>query len=109
MKNKHLTRYVTPRKFILIVYDISATLVAALLSLFVFYFERDIPEVVMQAFKNSWFIYLIVGGIIFYLIGFFDQMWAFASFPQYVLDNQTIKRSGIYSPRMYTRGYSDRK
>ncbi|HZJ69016.1 MAG TPA: nucleoside-diphosphate sugar epimerase/dehydratase [Candidatus Eisenbacteria bacterium] len=85
MKNKHLTRYVTPRKFILIVYDISATLVAALLSLFVFYFERDIPEVVMQAFKNSWFIYLIVGGIIFYLIGFFDQMWAFASFPQYVL------------------------
>ncbi|HHT24689.1 MAG TPA: polysaccharide biosynthesis protein [Clostridiaceae bacterium] len=77
-------RRITPNKFILIVYDISCTIVAAVMALFVYY-EGNIPELVLDIFKQSWFVYPIVGAIVFALAGFFDQMWAFASTTQYLI------------------------
>ncbi len=82
-KNK-TTRHITPKKFVLVVYDIVATVTAALFSLFIYY-EGTIPGKIIEYFKNSWFIYPLVGFIIFYLLGFFDQMWAFASTTEYVI------------------------
>jgi len=84
MEKAKATRHITPKKFILIVYDVSATVVAALISLLI-YFEGIIPDKTIEIFKNSWFIYPILGVIIFYLLGFFDQMWAFASATEYMM------------------------
>lgn len=84
MENKNVVRYVTPKKIVLIIYDVSATIIAALAALLI-YFQWIIPANIIETFKNSWFIYPLIGGVLFYLFGFFDQMWAFASFPQYIL------------------------
>ena len=62
-KNK-TTRHITPKKFVLVVYDIVATITAALFSLFIYY-EGTIPGKIIENFKNSWFIYPLVGFIIF--------------------------------------------
>lgn len=85
MESKKTTkRRITPKKFVLLVYDISTTVIAALIALFIYY-EGTIPAEIADNFKNSWFLYPIIGAIIFYLLGFFDQMWAFASAAQYIM------------------------
>ena len=85
MENKKTTkRRITPKKIVLLVYDIATTIIAALIALFIYY-EGTIPDIIIENFKNSWFLYPIIGAIIFYLLGFFDQMWAFASAAQYIM------------------------
>ncbi len=84
MDNSKPKRRITPNKFILMVYDISSTVIAVLISLLIFY-EGHITPAAIDIFKQTWFVYPIVGAIIFYLIGFFDQMWAFASTTQYMM------------------------
>ena len=84
MEKIKATRHITPKKFILIMYDISATVISALISLIIFN-EGEIPFQALENFKNSWFIYPIIGLIVFYLLGFFDQMWAFASAAEYMM------------------------
>lgn len=84
MKNKHIKRRVTPKKFILFIYDMAVTILAALVALFIFY-EGHISSTSVSAFKESWFLYPLVASLIFYFIGFYDQMWAFASTMQYLM------------------------
>ena len=84
MDNIKPKRRITPLKFILIVYDVSATVIAAYLSLLIIY-EGIISPIAINIFKQSWYLYPIVGFITFYLAGFFDQMWAFASLTQYIM------------------------
>ncbi len=84
MEKTQPKRIITPKKFVLIVYDISATVVAAILALLLF-FEGEIPVRYIEIFKKSWYFYPIVASIVFSLSGFFDQMWAFAGITQYVM------------------------
>lgn len=76
-------RLLTPRKIILFAYDLGATLMAAYLAILILnqsFFCLDLDN-----FKLAWYFFPVFGGIIFYLLGFYDQMWVYASLPQYLI------------------------
>lgn len=77
-------RKLTPRKIVLIVYDLVSTLAAIVLAGLIFY-SGELSAQSLENFKSSWFLFPIVGFIVFYFLGFYDQMWAYASVPQYLL------------------------
>ncbi|MDD2426821.1 MAG: nucleoside-diphosphate sugar epimerase/dehydratase [Eubacteriales bacterium] len=74
----------TPKKIFLFVYDLGATLIAMLLAIFVTN-NGVIPTGQWQIFVNSWFVLPVTALIIFTLVGFYDQMWAFARGSQYLV------------------------
>ncbi len=74
----------TPKKIFLFVYDPAASLIAMLLAIFIIN-NGDIPVRQWQIFTASWFVLPITALIIFTLVGFYDQMWAFARGSQYLI------------------------
>ena len=77
-------RKITPKKLILFVYDLVATLIAMLLAVFIIH-NGSIPHAQWQIFIATWFILPLTALIIFNLVGFYDQMWAFARGYQYLV------------------------
>lgn len=77
IKEEHKSRHLTPKKFFLIVYDLTASLVAVLLALLIVYDGR-IPQRHLDVFKSNWYIIVVLAFAVFYVVGFYDQMWAFA-------------------------------
>lgn len=77
-------RRITPRKAFLFAYDMVSAFLAALFSLWIAY-DATIPARFWQTFKSTWFIYIIVAALVYYTVGFYDQMWAFARGMQYAI------------------------
>ena len=76
-------RRITPKKAILVLFDISAA-VAAILFACLIYYSGSIPASTLDSLRNTWYIYLITSGFVFYLSGFYDQMWAYSSGTAYL-------------------------
>jgi FlaA1/EpsC-like NDP-sugar epimerase len=76
-KEEHKSRHLTPKKFFLIVYDLAASMVSVLLALLIVY-DGSIPQRHLDVFKSNWYIVVALSLVVFYLAGFYDQMWAFA-------------------------------
>ena len=76
-------RRITPKKALLILFDISAALAAILLGCLIYY-SGVIPASIMNQIRDTWFLYLITAGFVFYFSGLYDQMWAFASGTAYI-------------------------
>ena len=76
-------RRITPKKALLILFDISAALAAILLACLIYY-SGVIPASIMNQIRDTWFLYLITAGFVFYFSGLYDQMWAFASGTAYI-------------------------
>ena len=64
---------ITPKKLILFVYDLVATLIAMLLAVFIIH-NGSIPHAQWQIFIATWFIMPLTALIIINLVGFYDQM-----------------------------------
>ncbi len=77
-------RHLTPRKAFLIAFDAASTVIAALLALLLI-FEGDVPAHYWGQFKDTWFVFVLVGLVVFPLFGFYTQMWAFARGTQYLI------------------------
>ena len=77
-------RHLTPRKLFLVAYDMAASVVAPILSLYLLY-ENAIPGRYIAQFKSTWFIFVILSAICFSLSGFYSQMWPFARGSQYLV------------------------
>ncbi|HHX19048.1 MAG TPA: polysaccharide biosynthesis protein [Clostridiaceae bacterium] len=78
------TRHLTPRKAFLIAFDAASTVIAALLSLLLI-FEGVVPARYWGQFKDTWFVFVLIGLVVFPLFGFYTQMWAFARGTQYLI------------------------
>ena len=66
-------------------YDAIASVIAILLAFFLFDTELHLTPQTFERFKNTWYIYLLTSIVVFYLIGFYDQMWAYASGVTYLI------------------------
>ncbi len=77
-------RHLTPRKAFLIAFDAASTVVAPLLALLLIY-EGIVPKRYWTHFKEAWFVFVIIGLLVFPLFGFYTQMWAFARGTQYLV------------------------
>ncbi len=77
-------RHLTPRKLFLVAYDMAASVVAPILSLYLLY-ETSIPLRYLEQFKSSWFVFVILSAICFSFTGFYSQMWPFARGSQYLV------------------------
>lgn len=76
-------RRITPKKALLILFDVLSALVALVLSCLINYSGR-IPVEVIDHIRDAWILYLVSAAIVFFFSGFYDQMWAFASGIAYV-------------------------
>lgn len=77
-------RHITPRKLFLIVYDLASSAIALVLALFIT-FEGKIPVRMLNQVRATWFIFVILSGICFYISGFYTQMWPYARGSQYLV------------------------
>ncbi|MFA5585780.1 MAG: nucleoside-diphosphate sugar epimerase/dehydratase [Saccharofermentanales bacterium] len=77
-------RHLTPRKLFLIAYDMAASVVAPVLSLYLL-FETLIPRRYIEQIKLTWFVFVILSAVCFSLSGFYSQMWPFARGSQYLV------------------------
>ena len=73
----------TPKKIFLFVYDLGASLIAMLLAIFIIN-NGSLPVAQWRVYTGTWFVLPITALIIFALVGFYDQMWAFARGSQYL-------------------------
>ncbi|NLA71475.1 MAG: polysaccharide biosynthesis protein, partial [Clostridiaceae bacterium] len=74
----------TPRKLFLIAYDLSASVAALIMALYIVY-DGHVPVNMLNNIKVSWFVIVALAGLCFSLIGFYTQMWAFARGSQYLV------------------------
>ena len=77
-------RHLTPRKLFLIAYDMAASVVAPILSLYLLY-ESAIPARYLHQFKSTWFVFVGLSALSFAFSGFYSQMWPFARGSQYLV------------------------
>ena len=78
-------RRITPKKAFLVAYDVIASVIALLLACFIFYADTGIPPDILERFKNTWYIYLLTSVVVYSLLGFYDQMWAYAESSTYLI------------------------
>ena len=77
------TRRWTPKKMILIFYDLISTVIAIVLAAFLV--TESLHSSAMELVWSYWYIFPITAAPIFYAMGFYSQMWIFASVKQYTL------------------------
>ena len=78
-------RRITPKKAFLLAYDAIASVIALFLAFLLFQTELHLTPKIFERFKDTWYIYLLTSIAIFYLVGFYDQMWAYASGVTYLI------------------------
>lgn len=83
--SKQPVRRITPKKAFLVAYDVIASVVALLLACLIFYADTGIRPDILERFKNTWYIYLLTSIIVYSLLGFYDQMWAYAESSTYLI------------------------
>ncbi|MDI9461427.1 MAG: polysaccharide biosynthesis protein [Saccharofermentanales bacterium] len=78
-------RRITPKKAFLLAYDAIASVIALFLAFLLFQTELHLTPKIFERFKDTWYIYLLTSIAVFYLVGFYDQMWAYASGVTYLI------------------------
>ena len=77
-------RQLTPKKLILIAYDLAASVVSLGLAVYIF-FEGQVPNRIFENLKMTWFVFAIFAAICFRISGFYTEMWPYARGSQYLV------------------------
>ncbi|HHV42694.1 MAG TPA: polysaccharide biosynthesis protein [Clostridiaceae bacterium] len=78
-------RRITPKKAFLLAYDAIVSVIALFLAGYLFYTDTKFIPLMFERFKATWYIYLLTSIVIFHLMGFYDQMWAYAGGVTYLI------------------------
>lgn len=82
---KKPVRRITPKKAFLMAYDAISAITAIFLATLIFYMDKGISAEILDRLKDTWYIYLISAVLVFFLVGFYDQMWAFVDTATYLI------------------------
>lgn len=77
-------RQLTPKKLILIAYDLAASVVALGLAIYIFY-EGKVPARIFENLKMTWFVFALFAALCFRVAGFYAEMWPYARGSQYLV------------------------
>lgn len=77
-------RQLTPKKLILIAYDLAASVVSLGLAIYIF-FEGQVPNRIFENLKMTWFVFAIFAALCFRISGFYAEMWPYARGSQYLV------------------------